>query len=41
VVLEDLLRHYEGVFTTSVGLPPVRPRNHQIRLLLGTTPVVM
>jgi hypothetical protein len=27
-VLEDLLRHYEGVFATLVGLPPVRPCNN-------------
>jgi hypothetical protein len=40
-VLEDLLRCYEGVFATPVGLPPVRPRCHQIRLLPGTTLVVV
>jgi hypothetical protein len=37
--LEDLLRRYEGVFAMLVGLPTVRPRSHQIRLLSGTTSV--
>jgi hypothetical protein len=32
-VLEDSLRHFDGVFTMLVGLPPVRPRVHQIQLL--------
>jgi hypothetical protein len=40
-VLEDLLHRFDGVFATPVGLPPVHPRNHQIRLLLGTAPVAM
>jgi hypothetical protein len=40
-VLEDLLHHFEGVFTTPVGLPPVRPRSQQILLLSGMTPVVV
>jgi hypothetical protein len=40
-VLEDLLHCFDSVFATPVGLPPVRPRSHQNRLLLGTTPVVV
>jgi hypothetical protein len=40
-VLKDLLCRFDAVFTTPVGLPPVRPRNHQIRLLSGTTLVVV
>jgi hypothetical protein len=40
-VLEDLLRCFDSVFATPVGLPPMRPRSHQNRLLLGTTPVVV
>jgi hypothetical protein len=40
-VLEDLLHRFEGVFATPVGLPPVRPRRHQIRLLPSTAPVAM
>jgi hypothetical protein len=40
-VLEDLLRHFDGVFTTPVGLPPMCPRGHQIWLLSGTAQVVV
>jgi hypothetical protein len=40
-VLEDLLRRFDDVFATPVGLPPVHPCSHQIRVLLGTTPVVV
>jgi hypothetical protein len=39
--LEDLLCHFDGVFTMQVGLPPVRPRSHQIRLLSGTARLVV
>jgi hypothetical protein len=31
-VLEDLLHHFDGVFTTPVGLSPMHPRTHQIQL---------
>jgi hypothetical protein len=40
-VPEDLLRRYEGVFATPVGLPLVQPHSHQIRLLPGMTSVVV
>jgi hypothetical protein len=40
-VLEGLMRRFDGMFTTPVGLPPVHPHNHQIWLLSGTTPVVV
>jgi hypothetical protein len=40
-VLEDLLRCYEGAFTTPVGLPPVRPCCHQLWLLPRTAPVAV
>jgi hypothetical protein len=39
--LEDLLCHFDGVFTKLVGLSPVRPHSLQIWLLLGTTLVVV
>jgi hypothetical protein len=40
-IMVDLLLHYEGLFTTLIGLPPQCTRCHQIRLLLGTPPVAV
>jgi hypothetical protein len=40
-VLEDLLRRFNGVFATPVGLLPIRPCSYQIRLLPGTALVVV
>jgi hypothetical protein len=40
-ILKDLLHHFDSVFPMPVGLPPVCPRSHQIRLLPGTAPVIV
>jgi hypothetical protein len=40
-VMGDLLLRFEGIFTTPIGLSPVRPRSHHIRLLPGTLPVAV
>jgi hypothetical protein len=40
-VLEDLLLHFNNLFADPTGLPPVRPRCHQINLLPGTLPVAV
>ena len=37
-ILADLPADYAGVFSTPVGLPPVRGHEHQIILKEGTPP---
>jgi hypothetical protein len=39
--LDDLLRRYQGIFATPMGLRPVRSHSHQIHLLPGTASVAV
>jgi hypothetical protein len=39
--IDDLLREYDDVFAEPHGLPPSRPYDHRMRLLLRTTPVAV
>jgi hypothetical protein len=40
-MMDELLLHFSMLFTEPSGLPPQRACHHQIRLLLGTTPVAV
>ncbi|WVZ69652.1 hypothetical protein U9M48_018407 [Paspalum notatum var. saurae] len=40
-LLDSLLRQFEAVFQEPRGLPPERPYDHRIHLLLGTAPVAV
>jgi hypothetical protein len=40
-VMTDLLLCFDGIFMTPTGQPLVRPRSHQIRLLLSTAPITV
>jgi hypothetical protein len=40
-LLDTLLASYDGVFAEPQGLPPVRPCDHRIHLLLNTAPVAV
>lgn len=40
-LLDRLLQQFERVFDAVQGLPPVRPYDRRIHLLLGTAPVAV
>lgn len=40
-ILQLLLTEFSNIFTTLSSLPPTQPCDHQIHLLLGTSPIVV